>query len=338
MMADTRTILGTALGAVAENPFLHPWRICLLGRLDSPTPYAKERFVSDDSTSRAIAKFFAKHFIARPGTFAAQLADGSYRPVRRSITASDLLEHLNGTQTLGHYLLDEDSKTKMFVLDIDLNQFGWLPGVPLPESPEQESTWRNSFTRRELRTAWRDRRDPARGFIKTQLRTLLAEFSRAAHDELEIPTLSAYSGSKGAHLYGPLGIITPGTNTVTRVRAEEAREAAGLILEFCGWRRNSPGGSFWHRSEHVCTKACTDFSCTRPDDKTVLDPGTLFSVEVYPKQERVADDNSALGNLIRLPLGINLKNPRDGAFFIDETRPFGDLVPLDPEKVLAQWI
>ena len=50
-----------------------------------------------------------------------------------------------------------------------------------------------------------------------------------------------------------------------------------------------------------------------------------FDLEVYPKQDSLADKD--LGNLLRLPLGRNLKNPADPTFFLDLTTPPGVMVP-----------
>ena len=60
-----------------------------------------------------------------------------------------------------------------------------------------------------------------------------------------------------------------------------------------------------------------------------------FSVEIFPKQDSVKDKN--LGNLVRLPLGTNFKNPKDPTFFIDMTTPIADFKPHpNPIKLLTE--
>jgi hypothetical protein len=54
---------------------------------------------------------------------------------------------------------------------------------------------------------------------------------------------------------------------------------------------------------------------------------------VFPKQDSLAGKD--LGNLMRLPLGRNLKNPKDPTFFIDMTTPMGVMSPIDPVYALT---
>lgn len=303
----------------------------------SPTTLATP--VSGSDNTRELAKLFSKHFISRTDVFAMQRPDGTYKPVRRKITPQDLINHINGAHTYGHYLLDQDSKTKLFALDVDWNAAGFIPSIALPEQESDVAAWQASFSVRNLRAAWTNRRDPARTYLKIQLRTVLAQLERAARETLEVKTLACYSGAKGFHLYAPLGIPVAGSRALARVTAQEAREAAAITLETSGlFRQKSAGSNFWIAQEagsiqkHGLPPGVLNFP------EGALSAAALVSVEVYPKQDQLPEgDDSALGNLMRLPLGVNLKNPRDQSFFIDSALEYGALAPMDTSAVLENW-
>ncbi|MGH2508488.1 MAG: TOTE conflict system archaeo-eukaryotic primase domain-containing protein [Ktedonobacteraceae bacterium] len=58
-------------------------------------------------------------FVGRHSDFARQQADGSYRRVGRYLTIADLQAHLDGKQTLGTYLINEDGRCTCAVFDAD---------------------------------------------------------------------------------------------------------------------------------------------------------------------------------------------------------------------------
>jgi hypothetical protein len=60
----------------------------------------------------------------------------------------------------------------------------------------------------------------------------------------------------------------------------------------------------------------------------------IFTIEVFPKQTQINSDG--FGNLMRLPLGRNLKS-EDPTFFVDmdSNAPLSELRPADPVKVLT---
>ena len=159
-----------------------------------------------------------------------------------------------------------------------------------------------------MRDLWVSRKRsaaPARSWLKYQLKYVAARLA-AKVVELEIPCVVAYSGSKGVHVYGLMG-TTP---------AEEARQAALLVLDMVDEFELKRGKNFYmHKND---------------------DPFMGFqnlSVEVFPKQESL--DGKKLGNLLRLPLGVNHKNPKDPTFFMDMTGPLAEFKPVaDPVKAL----
>lgn len=276
---------------------------------------------------RKFATLFAKRFISRTDVFAQQLPDGSYRPVRRKINLHDLLDHLNGEKTYGHYLLDAEANTKIFCIDIDFNTRGWIPGVPMPKDETDLSAWENwdgSFSDRDIRSAdgkqgaWFLRSDPAREFLKGSLRKIVDTLLSVTSKTLGVPAVAAYSGHKGAHVYGFLAYDQPGAREVKRVTGSHAKSAGELVINTSKmFKQKSPGSVFW-------------------EGKPEYEAARLFTCEVYPKQSVLQDQE--LGNLLRLPLGKNLKRPGDPTFWIDDTAPESILAPLDTQKMLEKYL
>lgn len=262
---------------------------------------------------------FASKFIARPDAKAVQYStrthagiwsphtttgkhDGERIPWRRE----DLTAHLAGTQTFGHYLLSSESRCKLFAFDVDLEKTGWLPTVSW-EAVDDENQWKESFVEvQNLRAAWLDRAHPGRQYMKLQFKEIAHKLLRGIVEELGIPCTAAYSGSKGLHVYGFTGLID----------AAEARSGALLVLDEIGEFSPIRGENFFrHR-----------------DEDPVEGYGNL-SIEVFPKQATL--DGKDLGNLMRLPLGRNLKAPEEPTFFIDMTSPLGALQPMDTVTALT---
>lgn len=195
---------------------------------------------------------------------------------------ADLLAHLSGERSYGHYLLNTNDQCKLFSFDIDLEKTGSWPTnwEADPDNPVIEEI--------NPREAWRNRRHPARKWLKIQLKSAAFKLASHVYQELEIPVAVYYSGSKGLHVYGFTGLIP----------AHDAREGARIALESTGAWEPKRGDSFFMSKDQ--------------------DPFTghpCLSVEVYPKQDTLGA--SGLGNLMRLPLGRNLKNPKDPTFFLD---------------------
>lgn len=266
--------------------------------------------MSDD-----LAGLIAKKFIARSDVKAMQRPDGSYTPVqtyshdgtppvREPFMMSDLEAHLAGTKTFGHYLVNKENQAKLFCFDIDLEQTGFLPteyddaGVPL-----------NFVEVPDLRAAWRDRSHPGRRFMKIQFQELGHRLAAAIVDMIDIPCAVAYSGNKGIHVYGFTGILEAG----------EVRNAAKIVLDGLGTfqlKQDKPNNQ--HFYEHK--------------NRDPVDGYPNLSIELYPKQDSL--DTKDLGNLLRLPLGRNLKS-EDPTFFLDMTAPLSAFQPLDALTALT---
>lgn len=232
---------------------------------------------------------------------------------------SHLLAHISGERTYGHYLLDNDSKCRLFAFDIDLRKQtddwsgSWvqLPNwEELPDDASDELVASHMVVTDNVNplSLWQDRRRtaaPARTWYKYQMKTV-AHILAAKVTELGIDCAVAYSGSKGVHVYGFTGELP----------AKEVREAAMLVLDMVDEFEPTRGKNFFQH---------------RNDDP--IHGFQNFSIEVFPKQDTL--EGKDLGNLMRLPLGTNHKNPKDPTFFLDMTTPLGQFTPhKDPVKLL----
>lgn len=253
---------------------------------------------------------FAKKFIARPDVKALQYGDGIWSPhtttgkhdgERIPWRREHLEAHLAGTTTFGHYLLSADSRCKLFAFDIDLAKAGVLPTLPV-EAADDELAWKESFVEvPDLRAAWLNRAHPARSFMKLQFKEVAHQLLATIRKELDLPCAVAYSGNKGLHVYAFTGLIP----------ADEAREGAQIVLDSLGTYKAFRGEHFF---KHV--------------NEDPVEGYPNLSIEVFPKQNSL--DGKDLGNLMRLPLGKNLKAPNEPTFFVDMKAPLGVLAPADP--------
>lgn len=253
----------------------------------------------------------AKNFIQRRDAKARQGSNGEYYlhtvdPRRRDSERlpwkmSDIKAHLAGEATYGHYLLDSDSQCRLFAFDIDLAEDGYLPTADV--SPLEDDL--RNFEPCNPREAWRDRKHPARPWMKYQFRMIAEKLAGVASKELELPVAVAYSGYKGVHVYcfhEPMA-------------ADLSRKGADLVLETLDEFELYKGSNFYRHTD-------SDAYSGYPN----------LSIEVFPKQTSL--EGKDLGNLMRLPLGRNLK-AKDPTFFIDCTAPPNELRPTDAEIALS---
>lgn len=251
-----------------------------------------------------LSTLIAKTFISRRDAKARQAQDGKYfldtvrdtdPPERIPWQMKDIEAHVAGTATYGHYLLGQDNNCKLFAFDIDLNDAGFLPQAP-------DYT---DFVACNPRLDWLDRsKTIQRGWIKLQLRQLAHILVDAIHSQLDIPVAVAYTGAKGLHVYGFTGSIP----------AVDAVEAATIALDYTGRFHLVKGQHFYG------------------DKESGPDSFSNFTIERFPKQTTL--DGDGLGNLMRLPLGRNLKST-DPTFFVDINAPLGQLKPIDPVFALT---
>lgn len=289
-----------------------------------------------------LAGLLAKKFIQRRDAKAIQTAN-IYKPVVKTDaegndikgdnipwTMGDLRAHIKGERTYGHYVSDLESNVKLFAFDIDLTKEGtWLEYPDLSKlpmdaftGPNAEAEWAAATIAHAThpREDWKDRRHPGRTWYKLQMRTLAETLAKAVTDELGIQVAIAYSGNKGLHVYGFTG----------EMQASKARSGALLALE-------AAGNTFASDGEFVTSRG-NNFYKYNSDDPERGWP--CLEIEVYPKQE--AMEGKAYGNLLRLPMGINQKNPKDPTFFIDRRVALDTIAPHpDPVGLLegkSQWL
>lgn len=254
-----------------------------------------------------LASLVALRFIQRRDVKAVQFSNGAWSPDRELKDKSKhglgfkkrhLDAHIAGEATYGHYLIDDENRCRVFALDIDLEQTGsWIEN-----GPECQPIIHAAHPR-EL---WADRTAlGARQWYKYQMKMLATMFARVITKDIGVPCAAAYSGSKGIHVYGFLG-DSP---------ASAAYEGALLAVDQLDQFEPLRGKVFFrHRN---------------PDPVSGY---PSFSVEVFPKQSSL--DGKDLGNLMRLPLGKNLKS-KDPTFFLDLTSPMGMMSPHpDPIRLL----
>lgn len=284
--------------------------------------------------SNELVGLLARRFIQRRDVKAVQFSSGAYVPDYKlksigshaplGFKGRHLASHLAGEATYGHYLLDSDSKCRLFAFDIDLekskyDEAGNLVGEHVgawcklppwegidPNISDEDYEKLVAAHACDPREIWRDRRAlDARAWLKYQMRTLADKFCSVISRDLGLPTAATYSGNKGIHVYGFTG----------EMPASEARAAALLVLDILGEFDPIRGQNFY---KHKVENPLLGFQ--------------NFSVEVFPKQDSL--DGKDLGNLLRLPLGRNLKT-KDPTFFIDMTTPAAQLAPhADPIKLL----
>lgn len=163
----------------------------------------------------------ATTLIARRDTKAHQIGDGSlYHPVRERLatdtktnsgelvpfTLQDVVDHIEGRDTFGHYMLDKNNNCKFFAFDIDLVKF------PKEAKHQPRDVWLADPT------------DP-KSLRLTQLLRCMAEGLAWKVKKLAgIPVAISFSGSKGLHVICLTGSIP----------AAEARAAAKLALDAFG--------------------------------------------------------------------------------------------------------
>lgn len=289
--------------------------------------------VSDTASQKEVAKLFAKMFIARSDVKAIQRPNGEYNPdvdrdsagkiVRmHGFTMDSLLSHLSGNATFGHYLLNSNSECKLFAFDIDLDE--WDNEHPernaylmAPTEIDSDGVFSN-FQYCNPREIWKNRECVLqRNYFKTQMRMLANKLARTIHSEFDIPTAVTYSGAKGIHVYGFTGLLP----------AIDVREGAELILKSLDCFDVYHGKSFYKHKLNGKNDPLLDYQC--------------MTVELFPKQ--VTLPSAGFGNLMRLPLGRNLKNPKDPTFFLDLRanyceQSFTRRNPVEALTVADQWV
>lgn len=263
---------------------------------------------------RELTRLLGTKFVARKDVKAVQHNNGAWTPDRTPFTMQDFEAHFAGSKTLGHYMVDPDDNCKLFAFDIDLVKHGQnCPAkqdphercegcfVTFPQLAPDESSIHevdDPFSV-NVRQAWLTPSHPAIPTLTIQLRCL-AEGLALCVDRIfdhQISVAIADSGGKGLHVYAFTGMVP----------AETARSFALAVLDQLGFEATR-GNNFF-----------------RKDGYPTLD------VELFPKQGSL--EGKDLGNLMRLPLGLNRKSNRWSTFLTCKSG-YDRLVTTDPFNVL----
>jgi hypothetical protein len=145
--------------------------------------------------------------------------------------------------------------------------------------------------------------------MKLQFKLMANKLARAVFEELSVPVAVSYSGAKGLHVYGFPGLIY----------CNDAREGARIVLDSLDEFKAIRGDTFFEHKEQDPFEGYPN-----------------LSIEVFPKQDSLQGKD--LGNLMRVPLGRNLKNPKDPTFFVDMAAPIAQLTPADSLWMLTEGI
>lgn len=133
-----------------------------------------------------------------------------------------------------------------------------------------------------------------------QMRAMSEVLAVRSKELLGVPITVHYSGNKGVHV---TGLLEPKTS------AGDAHEMTHLVLDSLGWERYK-GKNFWRAPEF----------------------GALH-IETFPKQDVVREDG--LGNLLRLPLGMNVKSGKK-SWFVDMNQPTNKWKQDDPIVAMTE--
>lgn len=180
------------------------------------------------STTEDVAKALGNRFVQRRDVKAIQRANGAYNPVEEPWVLADLVAHVEGQKTYGHYLVDAEGRTRLFAFDIDFETTGTWRSDPSAE--------RQAINPREV---WFGEDSACRRDLLVQLRCMAEGLAIRTHRLLEIPVAVSYSGHKGMHVYAFTGPVD----------ASDARAAAVEVLDSFGVFAPSRGHNFYKHTE-----------------------------------------------------------------------------------------
>lgn len=173
-----------------------------------------------------LAKLLGKRFLQRRETKARQFPDGHYEPIHEPWRLDDLLDHIAGRATWGHYLIDDANLCRVAAFDIDLRSAGqWRPD------------YNSEYIDIEPRKVWTDRRHEAHADLRLQLRCLAEGLALRAQRHTSLEVAVSYSGCKGVHVY--VFFPTPVPAVVARKTLEEVLESFDCFDRYRGdhlWR------------------------------------------------------------------------------------------------------
>lgn len=263
-------------------------------------------------TDPELIKLIGQRFISRKDVKAIERPDGAWNPVtdtgkadgkRLGFTMQDFTDHVEGRKTFGHYLLAPDDTCKLFAFDLDLDKKGWF--LETEASGDTTVDVLKDGIHCDPRMIWAAQDPPeAVNYFTSALRGLADGLAHCIHrlSDGSVHPAIFDSGGKGLHVYGFTGVMP----------AEHVRDFARSVLMAFGIFEPTRGDNFWKH------KAVTAYS--------------NITIEVFPKQNTL--DGKDLGNLMRLPLGINQRTGRRGRF-INSKAQINRLIEMDPIRALS---
>jgi hypothetical protein len=175
-----------------------------------------------DKNKEGLARLLGNTFIQRRDVKAIQSSNGAYRPdksIRSYFSLNDIIAHIDGSVSYGHYLLDNDNHCKILAFDIDLdNEYLWHDQLLNP--------------RITLNTD-----HPARLDMIMDLRSVADGLGvRLKRMYPKLTVMHTYSGNKGIHVYGAFPQATT---------AKAAISVAESVIDWYGCFAPSRGNNFF---------------------------------------------------------------------------------------------
>ncbi len=268
-----------------------------------------------------LIRLIGQRFVSRKDVKAEQAKDGAWYPVRE-VTSSgkhdgpyvpfsmqDFNDHLTGVRTFGHYVVGTDQTTKFFCFDLDLNKQGFYLEDPDPDGdPEDFPAIVGNMVDCEPREVWAAGKPQAAIDYFTQALRVMAEglAQRVIRMNAASHVAITNSGGKGMHVYGFMN--EPNLAVDVREVALDVLSTKSDTAVF----EPIKGDNFWrYRSAGAYSN---------------------ITIEVFPKQEAVS--KGGFGNLLRLPLGVNLKTGKRG-YFVNCKSGLNKLPEMDAIRALS---
>lgn len=272
--------------------------------------------MSSDS-ERAVVNLIAKRLIARQDVMAIQAPTGEYRPSRgHGFTRESMTAHIRGEKSYGHYLLNSESQSKVFAYDLDLTKTGTACPVTFRSNGSIDVD-RDRAEECNPREVWADPDHPLRAHLGLQLRYVAESIAYRARRAYGFDVAISYSGNKGLHVYVLAGL-------------RSAADCRGMCIALLDSWIYAPADG-----DKPTLKAVEP---TRGDNfwRMTSSEASCVDIELFPKQDHV--EPGEFGNLMRLPLGRNMKTG-NRSFFVDLSQPPTRSILFaedDPEAALAK--
>jgi hypothetical protein len=252
-----------------------------------------------------LTKLLGTNFVQRRDVKAWQRDNGEWFPDETPMSLADFTAHLDGSKTMGHYMVDQEDHCRLFAFDIDLRshkdafqgpcEYTWCE-----EQGVHKHGWIYDQQEKWLRDEWLKDESPFKERLTIQLRCMAEGLALKAARKYSVPVAICDSGGKGLHVYVFTGPI-PAEMAIQM--GDECLDEAGL---------GPTRGTNFYQHAHGEYQS--------------------LEIELFPKQASL--DGKKLGNLMKLPLGVNRKTGRRSEF-ISCRAGYNRLVPMDAERALT---